>query len=429
MTPSERGSEPTQNLDAISEALYTFGVPIVQAINLNSVVEDTSVLVAGAFLLVRTRVGRFVVRKELLGAIFGIVAFTEVLAPDARFPYATHTLACFVAAIYGGLEALTAATLIATILAIASGLTRKSDAPWLFIGQIALVGFVGLSLKKSSLLEKIDPIRSVAFMVATQALAILMTIHSNVASHAAMVSFWTIPANGLGMMLISLVLRDAMTREEADRLKHDASESKRVAAEAQLASLRSRIQPHFLLNALNTIAALCDISPERASRATVGLGDTLRRLLEMDHKESVPVSEEIIALEGYIRIEKERFGDRIIFQTRLDNSINPLVPPFSLQILVENAILHGLTPSQKGGIVEVETRRIKGGSLVAVRDNGVGFSSRPLLNATSHGLGILNTQLKMISGEKGRLRFLSNPGRGTQATFFVKDRKTSDQND
>lgn len=170
-------------------------------------------------------------------------------------------------------------------------------------------------------------------------------------------------------------------------------------AEAQLDSLRSQLQPHFLFNTLHSIMALVNQSDTKAAKEMLaGLSDLLRHALEHVRRHEVPLREELDILRRYIDIEKVRFSDRLTVEWRIDHAVeSAYVPSFILQPLAENSIRHGIEKRPGPGVLSVECHRDDGQLLVAFRDNGVGLpgpsDEQP---RNGHGLGDLRARLDVL---------------------------------
>jgi len=176
----------------------------------------------------------------------------------------------------------------------------------------------------------------------------------------------------------------------------------KLLAEARLSSLESSIQPHFLFNTLNTIAALIPRDPARAE-ATVGkLASLLRFSLNAQHNGLVPLEQELKVVRDYLEIEATRFGERLRYQVLVPASLNSIkVPALSLQILAENAVKHVAAQRTAGAAVEVSARREANTIWLEVADDGPGFSLGAV--APGHGLGNLVGRLELLFGGDGRL--------------------------
>lgn len=155
--------------------------------------------------------------------------------------------------------------------------------------------------------------------------------------------------------------------------------------ESELKNLRSQLNPHFLFNSLNSIRALVDIEPSKAKRSITTLSTLLRQSLQFGRENLVTLEEEVGLAKSYLELEKIRFEERLNVEWDLDSSLDQfLIPPFSLQMLVENAIKHGISELKGGGTVKVLTfktdkgihlRVENSGSLKHVIDLGVGINN------------------------------------------------------
>ncbi len=146
-----------------------------------------------------------------------------------------------------------------------------------------------------------------------------------------MISFMTL----IGMTITAM-------KEQQENLKRK-EEAESLSRDAELASLRQQIQPHFLFNSLNSISALAGSRPEEARKMIQQLSDFLRGTLKKDEKQLVLFSEELQLLQLYLDIEKVRFGHRLIIELNPDeNALNMKLPALLLQPIVENAIKFGL---------------------------------------------------------------------------------------
>jgi sensor histidine kinase YesM len=193
--------------------------------------------------------------------------------------------------------------------------------------------------------------------------------------------------------------------------------------DAEIAFLRSQIKPHFLFNALNSIAALCRESPEKAEDVIIQLSQYLRGSFDFKTLDSLTtVKKETELLEAYLNIEKVRFGNRLCVQYHIDESINISIPPLILQPLVENAVRHGLMACVSGGTVIISIQREKSDAIFTIEDNGIGMESSKVERLLDHvpdangvGLWNINQRLKLIYGIE--LVIWSEKGKGTKISF------------
>ncbi len=142
-------------------------------------------------------------------------------------------------------------------------------------------------------------------------------------------------------------------------LQHQWQQQKQAELRARLEALQARIRPHFLFNSMNTIASLIATNPESAEEAVLDLSELFRATLN-NKKMLIPLKDELELCKRYLHIEGLRLGSRMSVEWRLssyDGSV--LIPPLSLQPLVENAIYHGIQPRTEGGVITIESYRKK----------------------------------------------------------------------
>jgi sensor histidine kinase YesM len=190
--------------------------------------------------------------------------------------------------------------------------------------------------------------------------------------------------------------------------ERDEAEARRLATEAQLASLESRVQPHFLFNTLNSISALIHDDPAGAERMTGQLAALMRSSL--DEQTLVSIEDELRTVRNYLEIERVRFGDRLRFALDVPASASAvLVPRLSLQTLVENSVKFAVSPRRDGASVAVRAIESNGHLRLEVEDDGPGFDTSLLREG--HGLELLRSRLAMTFGNRAALHIDSRPGR------------------
>jgi two-component system sensor histidine kinase AlgZ len=199
--------------------------------------------------------------------------------------------------------------------------------------------------------------------------------------------------------------------------ERDEAEARRLAVEAQLASIESRVQPHFLFNTLNSIAALVHDDPAGAERMTGQLASLLRSALDSSAVPLVTLDEELRIVQAYLDIERVRFGDRLRYDVRLaDGTGFAMVPRMALQTLVENSVKYAVSPRREGGAIRLSAVATDGRVHITVEDDGPGFdaANRP----EGHGLALLDARLAMLMGDTAAMLVESNVGR-TRVTIEV----------
>lgn len=192
-------------------------------------------------------------------------------------------------------------------------------------------------------------------------------------------------------------------------------------AEAKLASLESRLRPHFLFNTLNTIAALVRDDPGAAETMIGQLSDLLRASLRADPGAEIQLAEELHLVGQYLAIQRVRFNDRLqIGLQATEEARKALVPQLILQPVVENAVRHGIAPRESGGSVWVSAERPDGRLRLVVEDDGVGLSDGPSASAGAGiGLGGLRSRLAHLYGNDHRVEVAPRLPSGTRVTIEI----------
>jgi len=205
---------------------------------------------------------------------------------------------------------------------------------------------------------------------------------------------------------------------EAARLEAQATELRARLAEARFEALRHQLHPHFLFNTLNTVAALVERDPAATRKTVARLSGLLRRALDGGDRHEVTLAEELSFVEGYLEIERTRFGDRFAVRLRIeDEARQALVPSLVLQPLVENAVRHGIARAAGPGRIWIEAAREGGRLRLRVRDNGPGCGPGP----PRAGVGLSNTagRLEALHGAAATLELSSQAGGGFEASIVL----------
>jgi anti-sigma regulatory factor (Ser/Thr protein kinase) len=169
--------------------------------------------------------------------------------------------------------------------------------------------------------------------------------------------------------------------------------SENAALEAQLGALRAQINPHFLFNSLNSIAALIRSRPREAETVTEDLAELFRYSLRAARTPVVTLQEEIEAAELYLAIERARFGDRLAVRIDVPPRLwSALVPSLVVQPLVENAVKHGLDSTDETLQILVAAAEHRGRVTLSVTDDGPGFPHVPPEAILSRGSGLRNVK-------------------------------------
>jgi len=197
---------------------------------------------------------------------------------------------------------------------------------------------------------------------------------------------------------------------------------KRSYAEAQLNTLRTQLDPHFLFNALNGISACVEHEPRLARRMLEHLGDLLRISLDTRHRGEVSLAEEMAFLDHYFALHRMRFAERLAITVSVTPDVeHARIPSLLLQPLVENAIRHGISGRLAGGHVTVSARRVADQVEIRVIDDGVGLPPGWTLDG-ARGLGLSVTRERLSTMyPDGASTFAVAPraGGGTEATIVL----------
>ncbi|HHQ4758741.1 TPA: LytS/YhcK type 5TM receptor domain-containing protein [Aeromonas hydrophila] len=212
------------------------------------------------------------------------------------------------------------------------------------------------------------------------------------------------------------------TQMEVSRIE----QLKEMTRKAEFTALQSKINPHFLFNALNAISSLIRIRPQQARQLIANLADYLRYNLNKGDT-LIDIQEELQQVRDYVAIEQARFGDKLEVVFEVDD-VHIQVPSLLLQPLVENAILHGIQPRSAPGRVTIEVKQLAGGIRVAVRDTGYGISQEVIDGVAagrveSRSIGLMNVhqRVKLLYGDGLHLKRLEP---GTEVSFYLPDQES-----
>lgn len=184
-------------------------------------------------------------------------------------------------------------------------------------------------------------------------------------------------------------------KQEINNLSLEASRN-----EIELKNLRTQLNPHFLFNSLNSIRALIEIDPSKAKASVTTLSNLLRKSLMFGKLNLVPLSEEIEMVSNYLDLEKVRFEERLTVKWELDDQLNSfMIPPFSVQMLVENAIKHGISSLIEGGEIAIKTIKSDDEISITIENSGT------LKTEIDLGIGIENTRRRLDLQYNGKAKF------------------------
>jgi len=183
-------------------------------------------------------------------------------------------------------------------------------------------------------------------------------------------------------------------QQEALKRTRELLEIERFANKTQTAMLSSQIQPHFLYNTLLTIQELCRFDPVEASRVIVRFSEYLRHNIDfMNYSELIPFESEEKHIDNFIYIQEARFQEKLRFTADIKTR-DFMVPPLTVQPLLENAIKYGVRSRIEGGVVHLSVYEDAAGIHIVVRNSGNGFNPDEIRN--DHSLGNIRTRLKTL---------------------------------
>ncbi len=227
-------------------------------------------------------------------------------------------------------------------------------------------------------------------------------------------ALWSDDSGNATLALLAYLPLQFAHRARAERNR--AAEIERSLREARLHALALELQPHFLFNTLNGIAALVRSDPVTAERMLIRLSDLLRLTLDSGEGGLLPLAEEERRLGLYLALQQMRQGERLTVESRFPPELARLaVPAMLLQPLVENAISHGLGARSGPGRLEVSARQEGEWLELMVEDDGVGV---PAAGPPREGIGLGNTRSRLTAlyGERQSLRIEPREGGGTRVT-------------
>jgi hypothetical protein len=197
--------------------------------------------------------------------------------------------------------------------------------------------------------------------------------------------------------------KDALARHQALSFELERTQLERQALDARLSLLQAQVAPHFLFNTLANVQALVDAGSPRASDVLNSLIAYLRAAVPRLNDPATTLGEETRLVQAYLELMHMRMPDRLQFAMHIDEAARALrCPPMTLLTLVENAVRHGVDPSEEGGRIEVDVHRRDSRCVVRVSDTGVGL--KPAADGTGTGLTTLRERLQLAFGGDAHLR-------------------------
>jgi two-component sensor histidine kinase len=217
--------------------------------------------------------------------------------------------------------------------------------------------------------------------------------------------------------------RDTFAREQAAAFALERSELERRALDARFRLLQAQVEPHFLFNTLANVQALVEVGAPQAAKVLKSLIAYLRAAVPQLHETVTTLDQELELVRAYLELMHMRMPDRLMFEMHVDTTLLKLqCPPMTLLTLVENAVRHGIDPSEMGGTIGIEVRLESSRCLASVTDTGVG------LKVTGRGLGTglasLRERLQLAFGAEARLALSEVLPHGVRAEVSFPARTT-----
>jgi len=251
-------------------------------------------------------------------------------------------------------------------------------------------------------------------------------------------SFWATQRAGLGVTLVLTLTMGVgisiyeQTRGRLDEARErlrtrelEAERAQRLAADARLASLESRLHPHFLFNAIAAISGEIREAPERAEKLLGEFADLLRASLDSTGRHTIPLRDEVAVVQAYLEIEKARLGERLRAKLDVPDELERWpVPPFALHTLVQNSVKHVAAARPSGGEIRVSARRHGERLELDVWDDGPGIDLAAA--PPGHGLDTLRARLAVLFGGQATLEGRRQDG-GGQVTMTLPAREAVSQ--
>ena len=197
--------------------------------------------------------------------------------------------------------------------------------------------------------------------------------------------------------------KEAFARDQKLAFALERSELERQALDARLHLLQAQVAPHFLFNTLANVQALVDAGSPHASVVLRSLTAYLRAAVPLLHESAATIERELQLVRPYLELMQMRMPDRLQYAMNVDPSaLKVRCPPTTLLTLVENAVRHGIDPSEEGGRIDIDIVRIGERCVVRVTDTGAGLHQSA--NGLGTGLTTLRERLQLIFGDAAQLR-------------------------
>jgi len=219
----------------------------------------------------------------------------------------------------------------------------------------------------------------------------------------------------VGTIIYFYYAQKAVLEQRLKEKELDVAKLTQLKAQAELQTLQSKINPHFLYNSLNSIASLIHEDADKAEDMTLKLSKLFRYSINSAQDNMATMREEMEIVNTYLDIEKVRFGDRISFVQQIADEVLDLpIPRFLIQPLVENALKHGLNNKADNGILSIMAERDADNLIITIADNG-----SPFPDDINMGYGLQSTydKLGLLYGDNYRIQIANDPQKQIKITI------------
>ena len=232
---------------------------------------------------------------------------------------------------------------------------------------------------------------------------------------------WNVPLTGMGFLLSLIVglicLTVFLLYAKYQDARAESLQQQAALSEARYHTLETQMRPHFLFNALNSLAELIESKQENAAEVALTLSDLYRKILANSKTKTASLRSELEITQAYLELEQLRFGKRLQFTiVTPSDTDNIFLPSLSLQTLVENAVKHGIAKSVDGGSIEILVERQAGWYQLRVTNSGTPFTT----NGDASGTGLSNTRerLQLLYGARHQFHIGVDEAGRTCASFY-----------
>ena len=219
-----------------------------------------------------------------------------------------------------------------------------------------------------------------------------------------------------GLVYVTMSYVDLERQKKLNEKELEVSRLQTLKTKAELDALHSKINPHFLYNALNSIADLSITDGKKARKMTIALADLFRYSINYSNHNYTTVQDEVAMAEVYLQIEKVRFEDQLTYHVNVDPELNHfMVPRFVLQPVVENAVKHGLKATGKMTEINIEVKKDNNGMVLIVADNGPAF---PDELSPGYGVKSIYDKMDLLFPGNYEIHFSNSPNKQVSVHIY-----------